>query len=125
MKVCVEKVGQSSAEIHIANALAVHNRHISIEAGTLELLKPGGRKKVDRIIENLQWPLNNNKWFYSTSIPAHHTTRLKDEMDKFPVWHDDGLDICAYLYDVVKQYKFGMKSSSFTKPLPRRHMGVR
>lgn len=115
----VEKVGQSTAEIHLANALMARNRHVSLEAGTLKLLKPAGRKKEDRIVQALQWPLSNGKWHYSTDIEQTHIQRLKDEMDKFPVWHDDGLDICAYLYDVVKDYKFArrpqLKAVPYTK----------
>ena len=57
----VEKVGQSTAEIHIANALKTNNRRISIENKSLTILKPQGRKKTDRIIESVQWPLNNGK----------------------------------------------------------------
>lgn len=118
----IEKVGQSTAEIHIANALSARNRHVSLDAGTLKLLKPSGRKKEDRIAQSLQWPLSNGKWFYSNDIKYNHIQRLKEEMDKFPVWHDDGLDICAYLYDILKEYKFARKSH--LRALPRRSMGV-
>jgi phosphoribosylformylglycinamidine (FGAM) synthase PurS component len=102
----VEKVGQSTAEIHIANALRAQNRFVSTETGSLSILKPSGRNKADRIVSSLQWPLNNGKWFYSTDINEKYIVRLKDEMDKFPFWHDDGLDICAYLYDILKDYRF-------------------
>lgn len=122
MALGIEKVGQSTAEVHIANALRAHNRHVSIEANTLRILKPAGRKKEDRIVENLQWPWDNSKWKYSTSINDKYVRRLKEEADKFPVWHDDGLDICAYLYDIIKEYKFG--GSFKLKPLPIRNMGV-
>jgi hypothetical protein len=118
----VEKVGQSTAEIHIANALRAHNRHVSIETGSLIILKPQGRNKEDRIISALQWPLNNNKWHYATDIDMGHVARLKDEMDKFPVWHDDGLDICAYLYDILKDYRFSRVRK--LEPLPYPKVGV-
>jgi hypothetical protein len=72
-------------------------------------------------VSALQWPLNNSKWHYSTKINKETIQRLKDEMDKFPFWHDDGLDICSYLYDVIKDYKF---SSFKLKPLPRPKLGV-
>lgn len=124
MKLGIEKVGQSTAEIHIANALAANHRHVSLESGTLELLKPSGRNKINRIVESLQWALMNNKWHYSTEVNYRHIKRLKEEMDKFPVWHDDGLDICAYLYDVIKGYRFMQKTAFSNKILPRRHMGV-
>ncbi len=124
MKLGIEKVGQSTAEIHIANALASNHRHVSLESGTLELLKPAGRNKIDRIVEAFQWPLMNNKWHYSTNVAKHNIQRLKEEMDKFPVWHDDGLDICAYLYDVIKNYHFTNNIAFANKKLPRRNMGV-
>jgi hypothetical protein len=117
----VEKVGQSTAEVHISAALRAHNRHVSLDNNTLRILKPEGRKKADRIVTGLQWPLNNSKWHYSTKINKETIQRLKDEMDKFPFWHDDGLDICSYLYDVIKDYKF---SSFKLKPLPRPKVGV-
>ena len=66
----------------------------------------------------------NNKWHYSTEVNYTHIRRLKEEMDKFPVWHDDGLDICAYLYDVLKDYKFAHTTKFTNKVLPRRSMGV-
>jgi len=121
MALGVEKVGQSTAEVHIASALRAHNRHVSIDNNTLRILKPEGRKKADRIVTSLQWPLNNSKWHYSTKINKDTIQRLKDEMDKFPFWHDDGLDICAYLYDIIKDYKF---SGFKLKPLPRPKLGV-
>jgi len=118
----VEKVGQSTAEIHLANALRAHNRMISTETGTLVILKPSGRAKEDRIVSALQWPLNNNKWFYANDLDMGHIARLKDEMDKFPVWHDDGLDICAYLYDILKDYRFSRVRK--LEPLPYPKLGV-
>ena len=56
----------------------------------------------------LSWPLNNGKIHYSLSIPAAYLERLKMEMTNFPVWYDDGLNALAYLYDVLKDYAFGM-----------------
>ena len=29
-------------------------------------------------------------------------------MDKFPYWHDDGIDNWAYLYDIIKDYSFSI-----------------
>lgn len=115
----VEKVGQSTAEIHIANALRAHNRHISIENNSLIILKPQGRRKEDRIVSALQWPLNNSKWFYCDDINQEVICRLKDEMDKFPLWHDDGLDICAYLYDILKDYRFSRYTKLESLPYPK------
>jgi len=27
-------------------------------------------------------------------------------MTNFPLWHDDALNICAYLYDILRDYHF-------------------
>lgn len=123
MALGIEKVGQSTAEIHIASALQAYNRHVSIDAGTLVILKPAGRKKEDRIVSALQWPLNNGKLFYSTDIHQSQIDRVKQEMDTFPLWHDDGLDIFSYLYDMIKDYKFSRRGVNI-RPLPRSRMGV-
>lgn len=122
MALGVEKVAQSTTEIHVANALRVHNRQVSVEANTLRILKPQGRKKEDRIVQALQWPLNNGKIHYSTAIPESTIARLRDEMDKFPVWHDDGIDMLSYIYDIIKDYKFARHRK--LEPLPYIQVGV-
>lgn len=105
-KVGIEKVALSTTEIHVANALKAKGRHISVDNGSLVILKPAGRKKVDRIEAALAWPLNNSKLFISTAVPTVYRERLRAEMDKFPYWFDDGLDSLSYLYDIIKDYKF-------------------
>lgn len=105
-RVGVEQVGLSTFETHIASALAQKGRYISIESGTLLLLKPSGRDKKKRIESALAWPLYNSKIFISNDVPAVYTERIKTEMDKFPYWHDDGLDAASYLYDMLKDYRF-------------------
>jgi len=122
MALGVEKVGQSTAEIHIANALRAYNRHLSIDAGTLRILSPKGRNKVDRIVQALQWPLNNGKIHYLSTLKPEAINRLKQEMDMFPVWHDDGLDMLAYLYDIIKDYRFARTRK--LEPLPYANTGV-
>ena len=42
----------------------------------------------------------------STNVPSGYRERLKSEMDKFPYWHDDGIDASSYLYDIMKDYNF-------------------
>lgn len=118
----IEKVGQSTAEIHVANALKVQNRRISIENKSLTILKPEGRNKAERIIASLQWPLNNAKWFYSSQVEKKAVERLVTEMDRFPFWHDDGLDICSYLYDILRNYRFSRVRK--LEPLPYARLGV-
>ena len=110
-KVGVEKVGLSSTEIHVGNALRAIGRHISVEDGSLVILRPAGRSKTQRIESALAWPLNNGKLHVSKAVPYTYRERLKREMEKFPFWHDDGLDALSYLYDIIKDFKF-------QRPLP-------
>ena len=102
----VEKVGLSTTEIHIGNALRAHGRRLSLDAGNLVLLKPGGRSKNFRVESALQWPLKNGKLFYSTAIHHRYIEAIREEMQKFPFFHVDILDMWAYLYDIVKEINF-------------------
>lgn len=102
----VEKVGLSTTEMHISNALKVRGRKLSLDAGNLVLLKPSGRSKVKRVENALQWPLNNGKIYYSTEIPERYIDAIREEMDKFPYFHVDILDMIAYVYDMIKEYRF-------------------
>jgi hypothetical protein len=105
----VEKVPQTTTHIHIASALKGRGRHVEFtddRHSTGVLLRPAGRNKKKFIESALAWPLNNSKWFYSSEIPARYIDRLKQEMTNFPLWHDDALNICAYLYDILRDYHF-------------------
>jgi hypothetical protein len=103
----VEKVGISTAEVHIAKALHARSRGLTVENGGLVVLRPGGRTKQQRIESALQWPLLNGKLHISTAVPSAYRERLKLEMQKFPFWHDDALDGVAYIYDMIKDFRFG------------------
>lgn len=105
----VEKVGQSTAEIHVANALRIKGRNLSLADGTLAILRPGKRTKADRIESALVWPLNNGKIHISTAVPQSSRDRLECEMNRFPLWHDDGLDGLSYVYDLLVNYRFGSR----------------
>lgn len=102
----VEKVGLSTTEMHIATALRMKGRRLSIDSGNLFLLKPGGRSKERRVENALQWPLNNGKLHYSTAIPRKVIEMIIEEMQKFPYYHVDILDMLAYAYDMFKEYRF-------------------
>jgi hypothetical protein len=106
MQLGVEKVGMSTTEIHIVNALKAYGRNISQMNKSLYLLKPGNRPKVNRVEAALKWPLDNGKLYYSTAIDAHYIDIIKEEMDKFPFFHVDILDTWAYAYDMFKEYNF-------------------
>ena len=116
----VEKVGQTTTHIHIANALKARGRHIEFSddrGSTGILLRPAGRNKRKFIESAFAWPLNNSKWFYSSEISAKYIDRLKQEMINFPLWHDDALNICAYLYDILRDYHFLPRETEHEKML--------
>lgn len=102
----VEKVALSTTEIHIAEALKTRGRYLSKDTRNLVDLKPAGRNKNRRIEGALQLPLCNGKIFYSTSIPVAYIEKLKEEMDMFPFFHVDILDMLAYGYDMIKDCPF-------------------
>ena len=119
-KLGVEKVGQTTTHIHIANALKAKGRNVVFSDDkwtTGKLLRPAGRNKRKFIESAVSWPLNNGKWHYSSDVPTPYIDRLKMEMKNFPMWHDDGLNICAYLYDVIQEYNFPAQEA---KPRPLR-----
>jgi len=111
-KIGCEKVGISTAEIHVANALAMKGRRISEAEGTLQILRPAGREKDSRILDALSWPMANGKIHISLSVPAMYRERLKMEAAKFPYWKKDGLDALSYLYDMIKDYRFADRSKT-------------
>lgn len=113
-QVGVEKVGLSTTEIHISNALRAHGRRLTVESGNLVLLKPAGRSLAKRIEAAVQWPLNNGKIYYSTKIDKKLIDRLKMEMEKFPYFHSDILNIVAYLYDMMKEFRFNKDAGKMT-----------
>jgi len=95
----VEKVGQSTAEIHIANMLKKHGRHISKEAKNLMILKPAKREKTKRILAGWAYPLANGKVYISDKVDPAYRMKLAEELDNFPyAANDDGSDILAYIF---------------------------
>jgi hypothetical protein len=121
----VEKVGLSTTEVHIANALAKHQRRISLPDKTLVLLKPAGRNKHRRIEAALTWPLFNGKIHISSLVPEAYRQRLKEELDEFPYGkHEDGIDILSYIYDMLKDFGFKYRIRRRTRKNlnPTRHL---
>jgi hypothetical protein len=122
MKLGVEKVGIATTHLHVANALKAYGRHVSFDAGgNGVLLRPAGRNKKKMIESALAWPMNNGKIFYSTACPSNFIDRLKMEMRNFPVWHDDGINMLAYLYDVLRDYWFGMAEEAEEEKKKKRY----
>lgn len=120
-QVGVEQIGMSSMEVHVRNALQGHGINLSVDLGTLKLLKPAGRPKQTRIERNLSWPLQNGKIHISAAIPNAYKERLRLEMEKFPYWHDDALDALSYFYDILRDYTFGPFPQEEISDKPKRH----
>ena len=109
LAVGVEKVGAMTFEIHISNALRAKGYYVSKEDKTLMTLSPAGRNKHSRILQNVQWPLNNGCIHVNEAIPLAYRERLSLEMQKFPHWRDDGLDALAYAFEMTKDYRFSKR----------------
>jgi hypothetical protein len=109
----VEKVALSSTHRHIADALRAKGKRVSEEKRSMVLLHPAGRNKVKRIESALSWPLENGKIHILDSVPKAFKDRLFAEMDKFPYWHDDGLDMLSYLWDILHDYNFNTWAYSY------------
>lgn len=96
---------------HLENYIKESGRAFSVDPdrGFVKHLSHGSRNKFKRIESALSWPLNNHKIHVCDTVPANCIERLKNEMDKFKYWHDDGLDAFAYLYDLIADFKFVKK----------------
>ena len=101
-EVGVEKVGATTMEVHVKNALTARGR----AGAVVKTLSPAGRKKEFRILQALEWPLRNGKIKISKAVPVGTRERLKMEMAKFPYWHEDGLDSLSYIYDMLREFPF-------------------
>jgi hypothetical protein len=106
LQIGVEKVGISTTHVHIQNALRAKGRYVSEESKSLVLLRPANREKVKMIESALSWPLNNGKIHISKQVSNAFQERLRTEMKNFPYWHDDGLNMLAYLNDMIKDFRF-------------------
>lgn len=106
----VEKVGQTTAEVHIANALRAKGRIVNEDNGMLKILYTKGRHKSDRIEGNLGPPLRHGLIHIVDSVPVEVRARLREEMDRYPMWKDDGIDALSYLWDMLKEFQFALYS---------------
>ena len=98
----MEKVGQSTAELHVQAALKARGKYLSEERGNFQVLSPAGRSKEFRILSNLQPPINNGKVIVSEGIPDVYRKKLIMEMEQFPFGHDDILDMLSYAVEMVR-----------------------
>jgi hypothetical protein len=115
LKLGIETPATDTTDMHVMNALKAHGRHLSEEGGSLVRLRNGGRDKTDRILSALQWPLNNGKIHIHNTVPAVFIDRLKHEMLQFPYWHEDGLDMVSYIFDIMRDYNFARRKSTEQK----------
>jgi len=109
LQVGVEKIGLSTMEIHVAETLLKYGRRISLENKTLFLLRPKGRNKAVRIEDAISKPLYGSKLFISKNIDNVYRQRIKNELDMFPRWKDDALDVLSYFYDMIIENKYWLK----------------
>ena len=121
-KLGVEVTSQTKDHLHIGDALFKRGRKITWGEANQHTngvrLRPAGRNKGKFIESALSWPLNNSKWLYCKDIPKQYIDRLKQEMDRFPAWHDDGLNACAYLYDILPHCRFQIRAEEKPKDKP-------
>ena len=104
-EVGVEKVSATTMEVHVENALKSQGKRGAV----VKVLQPKGRRKESRITQALEWPLGNNKIKYLDTCDHDSVIRLKDEMKRFPYWHDDGIDALSYIYDLLVDFPFAKK----------------
>lgn len=102
---------------HFQNILQQRGVLLSKEVGNLVLLKHKNRAKKQRITDALQLPLINGKIHISSGISEIFRIRLSEEMDKHPMWHDDGIDALAYIYDMLDDFGFQYKINRERKKL--------
>lgn len=134
-KIGIEKTNQNFLAINVRDALKKRNRNVSYINKRLVDLMPGGRKKQKRISDNLTWYFDNGKVFVNKKINPVYRKRLRKEINWFPAWHDDGLDILSYTVDMIKndivKYSLNNMGSednvirlSHKLPLKKRQRGV-
>ena len=109
--------------MHVIEALKKRGRYVSEENKSFVWLRPAGRNKAYFIKNSLQWPLNNGKWFISKGVPAAYRDRIKQELHQFPFWHDDALNVMAYLDDIVKDETFKFQAIR-SEPIKMMELGI-
>lgn len=117
----IEKVNSTILSLHVAGILAdKYRRRVSVEDHTLIHLKPAGRKKQDFISSALEYPFLNGKVHIVDTVAKAYRERLEQELNSFPAWHDDGLNILAYFTDILddKFWKHAIK----TRKRPNRNL---
>jgi hypothetical protein len=121
-QLAIEKVGLSTMEIHLSNALRAKGRIVTVENEQLRVVTPGNRPKAVRIEGNLATPLYNGAIHLVDSINPETKSELREEMEKYGAYHDDGLDALAYGYDLLSEYAISLERvGAIEKPVkPKR-----
>lgn len=101
----------------VSSDLKEKGRYVSEDMGTLVLLKHGGRNKENRIASAWQYPLLNDKWFISNKVKPDTINKLKTQLNHFPYGLKDGVDMLAYLADMIVEFNFQNVSYGKIKPL--------
>lgn len=92
--------------VHFLNSLHSRGIIVSEETKNLVVLNPKSQEKKSRITSALRLPLLNGKIHYLNTVPEMYIEQLKKEMQLHPVWHDDGIDALAYIYQILDAYGF-------------------
>lgn len=117
----VEEVGQSTTEVHIADALNAKGYDLSVDNGGIVIFKPRKRSKIDRINE-LSWPLHNGKIHILDTVPIEQRKTIQAEIFGFPNSKDDhAIDTLSYFWiDLLHDYDFPIERTNvfIPKPIP-------
>lgn len=113
LKLGIEKVGMSVMEVHVQAELKGRGRNVTMDNGLLCTVSPEGRKKEVRIGGALEIPLNQGMFHITPGVKQGYLDILVTEMNKFPYWNDDILDMVSYLYDILRDFHFGRVQPSY------------
>lgn len=108
LKVGIEQVGQSTAEVHISSELKNLGVSVNEENGRLVIFTPSGRNKEHRIDQGLSWHLDNGKIFVSDAIERKFIDAFLAEIDNFPYSNSDHIiDTLSYfILDLLPKCRF-------------------
>ena len=110
----IERVSTDSTYDWIIKGLNAQNRRAEIkktlyDSGNVVLLSTGGKDKSKRIESSLSWPWNNGMIKYVTDLPMDVLDAIKEECDKFPLYHVDIIDMISYIYQLLEKMRFNFQ----------------
>lgn len=111
----VEKNAGQFIDIHVKNYLQRYGKYLK-DKKNFEILKHGQKKKEVRIQNALAVPLVHQKIKVLSTVSEKVRNKMRDQLENFPKSsHDDFLDGCAYLYDLLISYNFPNETQSTTE----------